>query len=380
MVIQDFLQWMGSASSARRAEATGALARAWLHSQMPASEREAAEAAMTLLVEDPDPLVRAALADALGESAKAPRHVVLALAGDIAGIAELVLLNSPLFMDSELVDFAAAGNVEVQAAIAMRRTVSKAVCAAIAEVGEVDACLELLGNPGAEVGRRAMLRMVERFKGEAEFRRIVMDSDRVPVAVKQQLVVHLSATLSTLPEVRDSVRGGDVDQVIGEARDRMTISLVARAAEEELSELVEHLRASAQLTPALMLRALCTGEMAFFECALAVLTGLPETRVEDLISEGRGASLRALISRSGLPRSTHEVFLAGIACFREIHGRTAAPRTGEFTRQMVRGMLQEYSATDGFDPLMRLLHRLEAEGAREAARSYIVEQPLLAAA
>src|SRR5205823_2499741 len=68
MIVRQFLQWVRTAEAAERAEATSALARAYLYSDLSPDDRAAAEGAMILLLDDPSPLVRYALADVLGGS------------------------------------------------------------------------------------------------------------------------------------------------------------------------------------------------------------------------------------------------------------------------------------------------------------------------
>jgi uncharacterized protein (DUF2336 family) len=57
MIVRQFLQWMRTAPAGERAEATGALARAYLYSDLAKDDRAAAEGAMIMLLDDPSPLV-----------------------------------------------------------------------------------------------------------------------------------------------------------------------------------------------------------------------------------------------------------------------------------------------------------------------------------
>src|SRR5664279_4329661 len=144
MIVREFLLWIENAPAPRRAEAAHALARAYLYAEVDDETRSGLEAALTVLLDDESVDVRMALADSLGSSDRAPRHVILSLATDQADVAELVLARSPLLIDAELVDVAAAVTCRLQMAIARRPVVSNTVAAAIAEVGEKAACLTLL--------------------------------------------------------------------------------------------------------------------------------------------------------------------------------------------------------------------------------------------
>src|SRR6185312_10016957 len=114
---------------------TAALARAYLYSDLSPDDRAATEGALIMLLDDPSPLVREALAQALAFSEQAPPPVILGLAADQPEVASWVLEHSPLLVDADLVDADAVGQPVVQAAIARRAQLPAAVGAAIAEVG-----------------------------------------------------------------------------------------------------------------------------------------------------------------------------------------------------------------------------------------------------
>src|SRR5271169_6065481 len=107
MIVRDFLQWVRTAPASDRAEATSALARAYLYSDLSPDDLAAAEGAMIMLLDDPSPLVRRALAEVFASSQKAPLVVVHALAADQPEIAVLLLSRSPLLREDDLVDLIA---------------------------------------------------------------------------------------------------------------------------------------------------------------------------------------------------------------------------------------------------------------------------------
>jgi uncharacterized protein (DUF2336 family) len=129
MIVRDFLDWVRTAPAGKRAEATSALARAYLYSDLSPDDLAAAEGAMLMLLDDPSPLVRLALADALAASPSAPPAVVLALATDHPDIAAPVLALSPLFVDADLVDAVATGTPAIQIAISCRAALPRSVAA-----------------------------------------------------------------------------------------------------------------------------------------------------------------------------------------------------------------------------------------------------------
>jgi uncharacterized protein (DUF2336 family) len=373
MIVRQFLQWIATAPPGRRADAAHALARAYLGSDVPPDVLDEMEAAMTVLLDDPSADVRLALADALGASPMAPRHLILALAADQNDIAGLILSRSPLLFDAELVDIAAAAAEPLQVAVAIRPALSASVSAALAEVGGAQACRALLANPGAAIARISLRRMAERFGEEAELREALLARPGLPVEVRHLLVRCLGEALGSFVAGRSWMEDGRARQMTRDACDRATIAIAAETESEERAALVEHLRVTGQLTTSLLLRAVCAGNAGLFETALAVLAGVPEARVASLVSGGRTGTLRALYRRAGLPEGAFEAFAAALEARRDGPVATADPAARyRATREMVDRVLERYEAiSDGeMNDLTLMLRRFAAEAARAAAKDF----------
>jgi uncharacterized protein (DUF2336 family) len=132
MIARRFLHWVHTASAAERAEATAALARAYLYSELSPDDRAAVEGTLIMMLDDPSPGVRLELARALAFSEHSPPAVIFGLASDQPEVSCWVLEHSPLLVDSDLVDAAATGTPEMQAAIANRAALPASVSASIA--------------------------------------------------------------------------------------------------------------------------------------------------------------------------------------------------------------------------------------------------------
>lgn len=380
MIVRQFLMWIQTAPPAERADATSALARAYLHSELSSGDRLAAEAAMTVLLDDPSPLVRTALADAVASSEYTPRSVVIGLALDQPEIAEIVIERSPVLLDSELVDIAGSGRERLQNAIAARAHVSRAVAAAIAEVGTASPCLILIENACAELTAKALARIAERHGQLAAVRDALLARDDLPTETRQALVATLADTLARFVAHREWLPEERARVVVREACDRATIAIAAGQTPEDVVALVRHLAQSGQLTGALLLRALLCGNTRFLIDALAELSGLSPARISAILSDRSGHGFRALFERAGLPLSTFGAFRAAIEVVHEMGFVGNAPGYSAIGRSMVERVIARYTPeTFGeLDELYALLRRFAAEAARDEARLFTAD--LVAAA
>ncbi len=374
MIVRDFLQWVRTAPASERAEATSALARAYLYSDLSSDDLAAAEGAMLMLLDDPSPLVRRALADALAASPSAPPAIVIALAADQPQIAAPVYALSPLFVDADLVDAVATGGAAVQAAVASRAALPCSVAAAIAEVGTAESCLLLVENPTADIAPLSFDRIVERFGHLAAIREALLIRDDVSAATRQTLVIKLSETLAGFVAGRAWLDVDHAQRIAREACEKATVTIAAATPESELRPLIRHLCASGQLTAGLILRALLSGNIALFEEALAELTDMPVARVSGLVHDRGSVGLRALFDKARLPASTYPAFKEAIEAMRDgfLHEPGGAAR---LKRRMIERVLTRCEDTDlgELAPLLTLLRRFATEAAREEARMFCDE-------
>jgi len=374
MIVRHFLDWVRTAPAGKRAEATSALARAYLYSELSADDLAAAEGAMLMLLDDPSPLVRRALADALAASPSAPPAVVLALAADQPQIAAPVLALSPLFIDADLVDAVATGAAVAQAAIASRSGLPRSVAAAIAEVGTAESCLLLLENRDADIAPFSIDRVVERHGHLAAIRELLLAREDVAVSARLTLVAKLSETLADFVIEREWLDPDRAQRVAREACEKATITLAAETP-MQARPLIRHLRVTGQLTAGLILRALLSGNVALFEEALAELADLPVARVSDLVHGHGTAGLRALFEKAGLPPSSYPAFKEAIEAMREVGFVGEPGGAARLKRRMIERVLTrcEDEAPDELAPLLTLLRRFATEAAREEARLFCDE-------
>jgi uncharacterized protein (DUF2336 family) len=374
MIVRDFLQWIRTAPASDRAEATSALARAYLYSDLSPDDLGAAEGAMLMLLDDPSPLVRRSLADTLAASPDAPPAIVLALAADQPQIAAPVYALSPLFVDADLVDAVATGGAAIQAAISSRAALPCSVGAAIAEVGTAESCLILVENFDADIAPFSIDRIVERFGHLAAVRESLLARDDIPAATRQTLVIKLSKTLAGFVAGRAWLDTDHAQRVAREACEKATVTIAADAPQTELGPLIRHLSASGQLTAGLILRALLSGNIVLFEEALSELADMPVTRVSGLIHDRGASGLRALFEKAQLPPSTYPAFKEAIEAMRE--GFLLEPGgVTRLKRRMIERVLTrcENEDLDELAPLLTLLRRFATEAAREEARLFCDE-------
>jgi uncharacterized protein (DUF2336 family) len=375
MIVRQFLQWLRTAPAGERADATSALARAYLYSDMSGEDRAACEGAMIMLLDDPSPLVRLALSETLASSELAPPAIIHALSADQYEIACPILQRSPLLLDADLVDLVATGGSVMQAAIAHRAPLPRSIAAAIAEIGSAEACLILLENHDADLAPVSVDRIAQRFGHLAAIRETLLAFEDLPAAIRQALVIKLSQTLAGFVVAREWLAEERALRVAKEACEKATVTLAADTPYHEVRPLIRHLRETSQLTAGLILRALLSGNLTMFEEALAELSGLALSRVEGLIHDKGSAGFRALYEKAGLPAATFPAFREAVAAMHEDYMSVEPGGAARLRRRMIERVLTRCESMEQGDiePLLMLLRRFATEAAREEARMFCEE-------
>lgn len=371
MNVRHFMRHVRALPAGERAQAAGELARALLHSPLGAADRHAMEAAATLLLDDPSPLVRQTLAMALAASPHAPAALIHALAHDQPDIAMIVLAQSPLLDDAELVERLIDPDWRVHCAIACRLAISAGVSGMLAEVAGPDACEALLDNPGAVLEAGIAMRILERHGGQPRIRAAILARGDLPAAARQAAVAALSGALAAFVAGQGWLTAAHAGRLAAETREKATVTLAGREGVQAQPDLVRHLRDSGQLTAGLLLRALLAGNVAMLEAAMANLAGCPPAQAAGLIhacGSGRGESgFQALYGRAGMPEAAYPAFRAALTVWHECGDERRARLSRRMTERVLTSLARLPEAETR--QLLVMLRRFAAEAARDEARA-----------
>ncbi|TGP93661.1 MULTISPECIES: DUF2336 domain-containing protein [unclassified Mesorhizobium] len=366
VVVSHFLKWIYTARVSERAAAANALARAYVNSELPFEDRCAAEAALTLLLDDASSKVRLAMAEALSMSHHAPLQIISVLAADQPEVAGVVLARSPLLTDADLINRVAASQKATQKLIADRPLVSMALSAAIAEIGEAEACAVLLANTGAAIASMSFRRMAERHGHLPLVREALISDIRLPADCRHMLLIKLGETLKTSPLVMALMGAARAERVMREACVKASVTLIEGTRQEEHAALIEHLRLRGDLTASFLIRTIAHGKVDFFGSALVALSQQSEPRVRALLASGHDVALQALFRSAGLAAATHAVILRALKIWREVaNGKRVAG-----VQEVSWLMLKELGGQSAEGDLAALVKSIHLDALRENARGH----------
>lgn len=375
MIVQHFLKWSQSADVSKRAAAASALARAYLLSDMSFEDRCGADAAMTLLLDDPSPKVRYALAEAVAWSCHAPPQIVAALAGDQYEIASLVIARSPLLREGDLVARVAIAEPRLQTLIARRPEVPKALAHAVVEHGHPGAVVALLDNPNAAVDDAVRERIVATHLADADVRGALLNDPKLSPVHRYKVLEASRQAIASSSFVTRILGEASAKRVSGDAAANALVLLASGRIDDGVHDLIGELRETGALTTRLLIRAVCAGKIDFVARVLSDLSGQAYARVTAILVGERETQLRALLDAAGLARSVHALFSTAIRIWRDVANGRLSIGAQEVTRIVMEDFEAESDARPHHDndDILALLRTIYLDMIRQNARRHAAD-------
>jgi len=315
----DVERLMSDRSAETRAKTVEKIAENMASREFSATERAEAEEIFRLLAGDAEVLVRQALSDTLKSLPDLPHDIAKALASDIADVATPMLSVSEALSDKDLAEIINSNSELHQAAIAGRATVSEAISEKLADTGNEAVVAILVGNDGAEISEKTFEKVLDKFGENEKVNAPIAKRAKLPITVAERLVTLVSDKLREHLVTHHEMSPSTATDLILESREKTMIGLLREGtSSDDLVRLIDQLYENNRLTPTLMLRALCVGDVDFFETSLAKGSGISVSNVHLLVNDAGGGGLRQICKKCKIPEGLVEMMRVAIDVVKEL--------------------------------------------------------------
>ncbi|HBK05441.1 MAG TPA: hypothetical protein DDZ81_06195 [Acetobacteraceae bacterium] len=308
----DVARLMAEPSPDVRAELAGKVANDLSGQTLTVKEVKLAQDVVRILARDVEEMVRASLSRGLRHSPHLPRDVARKLAADVEYVALPVLADSLVLTDEDLVEIVRYGSSLKQEAVASRPNLTESVTDALIDHAEEPAVVVLMGNATAAIAEDGFTRAVTRFADSPRVKQAMVEREKLPATVAERLVTMVSKSLQAhLVKAHDLAPETAADIVLT-SREHAILRLSLGASDDDLRQMVAQMHRNGRLTPSLILRALCTGDIGFFEAAMAVKGDVPLVNAQVLIHERSRKGLKALFHKAAMPAGLYGAVRAAV--------------------------------------------------------------------
>jgi len=336
-----------SATPDARAEVADAIGRSIDSPAMGENERDIALDIVRKLAGDIEQQVRKNLADAVRQSVGLPHDVALKLARDVADVSLPIISESVVLTDGDLVSIVEEGDTAKQLAIANRDEVSEVVAGALVERGNEDVVVAVVANPGATLDEPSLGKALDRFGDNPRLQEPMVARNSLPIGVAERLVSMVSEKLRDELVRRHEISPDMAADLVLEGRERATLGLVSDdAPPQRVEDLVREMARNGRLTDSILLRAACTGDLAFVAAGLAVRAKIPFQNADLLVHDDGGKGLRSLATKAGMSEHDRVILRAAVDVARSTEMVDAPDARDRFAETVLERVLTTFDAED----------------------------------
>jgi uncharacterized protein (DUF2336 family) len=276
-----------------------------------------------------------------------PHDVATRLAKDIDDVALPLLAESLVLTDQDLVELVRQGSARKHETIAARPELGETVSHALVTHADEPAVAVLMANNTAQIGEHSLNGAITRFPGSTRLTQAMVMRPTLPITVSERLVALVSTELQRHLVRAHALSPGVASDIVLRSREHAIIRMSMGSSEAELAGMVTQMHHSGRLTPTLVLRALCTGDIAFFEAAMAVKGDVPIANAQILIHEASRRGLAALYRKAGMPENLYAAICTAIDVVDETGFDGDARDLERFRARVISRVL---TVTETFDP------------------------------
>lgn len=325
-------------------------------------EKKLAEEIFSLMCKDAEERVRGALAANLKECPFLPHDIARTLADDVAAVSEPILKFSTVLTDADLIEIVTSQGEDKQKAIASRPSVSTDVSDALIDTKNEAVVGTLVANDGAEISTGSMQRVLDDFADSDLVKSSMVGRSTLPMEVSERLVSMVSDKIQQELIARHELPSDSVSDLILQSREKATLGLLSgKNHGEDSRRLIVHLYQNNRLTPTIMLRALCMGDMDFFEGSVAVRARTPLSNTREMIHGGDRNEISSLLDKAELPKPLQPAFTAAIDVSEDTDYDGGDDDQERFRRRMIERIITNFDDPDsamGDDNIEYLLGQL----------------------
>lgn len=272
------------------------------------TERTLAVEIFRLLLRDTQKQIRKLMALELKDNIHVPHDVVWSLANDDTDIATIMLENSFVLTEEDLISIIQATHeVPRLKSIAKRSTLSENVTHELFKAGVEEVAKTTLENSGAKVTERSLNYVLEHYREDQSILDALVTYGNLPHSFAEKLFTLVSEQLQEQLTKRYRLSLRLADKTTRVAKDAATLQFLSPwMSQQDLNRLVNRMQRNKRLDVSVVMRSLCIGDLRFFETAIAKMVSLPVGNVRMLLNDPGPHGFGALYAQTDMPEDFAE--------------------------------------------------------------------------
>jgi len=333
-------------------------------------EREAIVPILIRLAADPAKDVRVLLASILVGCEKLHPDLLFSIIADDADIALPFLSSSPALDRRRTLAILKVGDKARQLVLAARASLCGDAISFIADKCDSDVCVLLLDNKDISIKVQDYRRLYVRFRDVPEVTELLLQRSDLPLEVRILQAKRASGRVQQLMAQRGWIATQDADEIIVDAQETTFLRILATANLNEIDNLIRFLSSKSLLTPSLILRAACSGNLSVVGSALSFLSTTPRDKIQKMFDDRAAVGIKNIYHRAGLPKNCFHIVRAAVDVSADMKDMPNEARRLRFGSAIIECLMTRYNSisTAEKSALLEIVARLSDENTRNLAR------------
>lgn len=279
-----------------------------------------AEDIFRIMVEDVEIKVREILSESLKNCKSVPRDITLKLIHDKDSVAVPFIKYYANLTKEDMISILEAQSINKQKAVAQRKNLSEDISQFIAETCPEEVVGTLISNESAKIVEKTYDTIVNRYPDSEDIKRHLVYRSELPVSVIEKIVSSLSEELQKRLVINHNLPSDIATDIVEQVKEKTTLKISEEySSDKQIEELVHQLYTSNHLTPSLVVRSICMGDLKFFEYSLVYLSNTPLLEVRKILFNLQvDFMIRNLLRKAFIPKTMFPAVFSALNVIRDI--------------------------------------------------------------
>ncbi len=313
-----------------------------------AKGKRLAEDIFRVMVQDVEIKIRAVLADSIKKGHSIPEDIVKKIISDTEEVSSSFIQFYGDLKDDDLISILESQNITKQKAVACRYNLSEDVSHAISEKCPEEVVGTLISNETARIAERTYENIIKKYKDSDLIKEKLVYRAQVPAHIIGKIMDSLSDELKKRLVMIHNLPENMASDLIEEVKEKTTLKISEDfSSDKQIDDLVRQLYKSDRLTPSLVVRSVCMGDLKFFEYALVYLanTSLIEVR-KILFNNQADFVIRNLLRKAFIPKEMFPAVFSALNVIRDIHFDCTKTNKDTFVHKVIERILSVGNADE----------------------------------
>ena len=284
-------------------------------------EASLAEDIFRILIKDVELKVRQTLAESLKNSRNLPKDIVNSLLKETASISLPFIKYYQDLTSEDLKKIIDLSNIHQQKAVAGRLNLPEEISQYIVDKCPSEVVGVLISNETAEIKEETYNNILQKYFHDEDIKRRLVYRSELPVSIIEKMAHSLSEELKKRLILTHNIPINMATDIIEEVKEKTTLKISEEfSSDKQIEELVHQLYSANRLTPNMIVRSICLGDLKFFEYALVYLSNTPIIEVRKILfNTSADFMVRNLLRKAYIPKTLFPAVFTALKVIKDIH-------------------------------------------------------------